>query len=59
MNNKNESKTISYEELSLSNMWQLEAVYRLLIKKGIITQKEFENEFNELKNEYDKENKQK
>lgn len=52
----NENKTISYEELSLSNMWQLEALYRLMINKGLITKDEYENELKDLKVEYDKEN---
>ncbi len=51
-----EKKVISYEELSLSNMWQLEAMYRLMVKKGLITKEEFEAEFLELKKLYDKEN---
>lgn len=49
-------KTITYEELSLSNMWQIEAMYRLMVKKGLITEEEFNKEFQELKKEYDKEN---
>ena len=51
------NKEITFEELSLSNMWQIEALTRLLIKKGIITKNEIEDEFKLLKIEYDKENK--
>lgn len=51
-----EKKVLTYEELSLSNMWQLEALYRLMIKKGLITKEEFEAEFLELKKEYEKSN---
>jgi len=49
-------KQITFDELSLSNMWQLEALYRLMVKKGLITKKEFLDEFKEIKKEYDKEN---
>lgn len=45
-----DTKTVTPEELSISNMWQLDALYRLLLRKGIITEKEFIDE-------YDKENK--
>ena len=54
-NNMAKEKQITFEELSLSNMWQIEAMYRLMIKKGLITKNEFEKEFRELKKEYDKE----
>ncbi|MBE2228232.1 MAG: hypothetical protein IAE93_12840 [Ignavibacteria bacterium] len=53
----NDKKTITPEELTISNMWQLEALYRLMIKKGLITEEEFINEFKLIKAEYDKENK--
>jgi len=52
-----DKKTVSFEELALSNMWQLEALYRLMVKKGLITDAEFLEEFKSLKLEYDKENK--
>jgi hypothetical protein len=51
MDNNNE---ITYDELTLSNMWQIEGLFRLMLKKGLITNEEFENEFQELKMEYDK-----
>lgn len=53
----NEKKEITYEELSLSNMWQLEALTRLLVKKGMFTIEEFQEELLNLKKEYEKENK--
>ena len=49
-------KTITPEELSISNMWQIEALYRLMVKKNLITEKEFLDEFKLLKAEYEKEN---
>lgn len=52
-----EKKVLSYEELSLSNMWQLEALYRLMIKKGLITEVELFEEWKLIKEEYNKENK--
>lgn len=57
MEPKGNNKLVSYEDLSLSNMWQLEALYRLMIKKGLITEKEFLEEFKAIKVEYGKENK--
>lgn len=48
---------ITFEELSLSNMWQIESVTRLLVKKGIFSTKELNEEYKLLKKEYDKENK--
>lgn len=50
-------KQLTPEELSISNMWQLEALYRLMVKKGLITEQEFLDEFKALKKEYDKANK--
>lgn len=52
---KEPSKTVTYEELSLSNMWQIEALYRLLVKKGIVTEQELDTEYKLLKKEYDRE----
>ena len=51
------AKEITYEDLSLSNMWQLEALTRLLVKKGLFTIEEFREELLELKKEHEKENK--
>ena len=35
-----ERKTISYEEISYSNMMSIEALVNLLTRKGLITQQE-------------------
>ena len=55
-NKKGLKDPLTFEELTMSNMFQLEALYRLMIKKGLITDDEFKKEFLELKKEYDKEN---
>lgn len=47
---------ITYEELTLSNMFQLEALYSLMVKKGMITEEEFISEWKEIKKQYEKEN---
>jgi hypothetical protein len=39
-----ERKTISYEEISYSNMMSIEALVNLLTRKGLITQQEVLNE---------------
>lgn len=51
------NQELTYEELSISNMFQIEALYRLMMKKGLITEEEFINEWKQIKEQYDKENK--
>ncbi|MCD6418655.1 hypothetical protein J7M00_07725 [bacterium] len=46
-----ERREISYEELTLSNNITLEALVRLLARKGIITPDEFVKQLEELQNE--------
>jgi len=52
-----DKKPLTYEELTMSNMFQLESMYRILIEKGLITEQEFISKWKEIKKEYDKENK--
>jgi len=45
-------ETITWEELSWSNHIEQEALVRILIAKGIITQKELINEVQQVQSEY-------
>jgi len=45
------NRTVTTEELTISNMYQQEALMRLLVKKGIITQEEFLEEIREVQRE--------
>jgi len=50
MAKKLDSKEIvTLEELAHSNNFQIEVILRLLVKKGIITHREFMDEMEELK----------
>ena len=50
MAKKLDSKEIvTLEELAHSNYFQIEVILRLLVKKGIITHREFMDEMEELK----------
>jgi hypothetical protein len=40
---------VTLEELAHSNYFQLEVMFRLLVKKGVITKKEYIEEMQELK----------
>jgi hypothetical protein len=40
---------VTIEELAHSNYFQLEVMFRLLVKKGIITKQEYNDETKELK----------
>ena len=52
MAQKIDSKEIvTIEELAQSNMFQIEALLRILVKKGIITTKEYIDEMEELRQE--------
>ena len=42
---------VTTEEIAHSNMLQIEALFRLLVKKGIITKQEYLDEMRELKRE--------
>ena len=44
-------KVVTTEEIAKSNMFQIEVILRLLVKKGIITKQEYNDEMNELKRE--------
>ena len=51
--NKNK-ETVSLEELAISNMYEIEAVIRVLEKKGLLTQDEVIKEIKKLKEEHSK-----
>ena len=52
MAKKLDSKEIvTTEELAHSNYFQIEVMFRLLLKKGIITKQEYNDEMQELKQE--------
>jgi len=44
-------EVVTTEEIAHSNMLQIEAILRLLVKKGIITNQEFLDEMRELREE--------
>ena len=44
-------EVVTIEELAHSNYFQLEVMFRLLVKKGIITRQEYNDEMKELKKE--------
>jgi predicted RND superfamily exporter protein len=44
-------ETVSWEEISYSNMMEQEALLRILVKKGIVTKEEFMDELKALKKE--------
>lgn len=51
MNTPGQGNGMTAEEVIFSNMTQIEAVVRLLIKKGLITKEEIQNEFSQVMNE--------
>ncbi len=46
-----QKEIVTIEELAKSNMFQLEVLTRILVKKGIMTRGEFIEEMQELKKE--------
>jgi len=44
---------VSFKELLISQMIQLDAVSQLLIEKGIITEKEFETKLKQVQHQYE------
>lgn len=48
---KPQKQTVTFEELALSNMYQLEAMARVLEKKGICSRKEILEELKVIKKE--------
>ena len=44
-------EVVTTEEIAHSNMLQIEAILRLLVKKGVITNQEFLDEMRELREE--------
>ena len=46
---KNEDKQVSIQELAVSNMISIEALVRVLVKKGAVTQAEILEEIRQVK----------
>ena len=51
MNTPGQNKGMTTEEIIFSNMTQIEALTRLLIKKGLITKDELQAEYTQLMNQ--------
>jgi len=49
--NKTGRKEVSFDELSYSNMMSMEALFRVLQRKGIVTQREVLDELTSVKKE--------
>ena len=49
-----EKETVTFKELLISDMIQVEVLTRLLIRKGIISQEEYTDMLRRVQNEYDK-----
>jgi len=49
-------KTVSLEEITVSNMYEIEAVIRVLEKKGLLTHEEVLEELKKIKEEQNKNN---
>ncbi len=49
-----EKETVTFKELLISEMIQTEALTRLLIRKGIISQEEYTDMLRRVQDEYDK-----
>jgi hypothetical protein len=47
-------ETVSWEEISYSNMMEQEALLRILVKKGIVTKEEFLEEMRAVTKELNK-----
>lgn len=56
MNTPGQGSGMTAEEVIFSNMTQIEAVIRLLIKKGLITKEEIQQEYTQVMNEAKQEN---
>lgn len=46
----NKNQTVRLEELVMSQMWELQALYNLLEKKGLISKDEILKEIKRIKN---------
>jgi len=49
-------KTVSIDEITLSNMYEIEAIMRVLEKKGVLTHGEVLEELKQIKEEQSKKN---
>jgi mannitol/fructose-specific phosphotransferase system IIA component (Ntr-type) len=48
----NDKEVVTFEELSISNSIQLDALCQLLIEKGLITKQEFFSTLKQVESEY-------
>jgi len=53
MGERLEEETVDLKELLMSQVFQLDAITQLLIKKGIITKEEFFTELKHLQHDYE------
>ena len=49
----NERELVTHQELLMSQVFQLEAITRLLIEKGVLTEREFFAELKKIQHEYE------
>lgn len=48
---KEENPVVTVEEIAISNMYEIQAVIKLLVKKGLLTEEEIVQEIRELQKE--------
>jgi len=51
MMSKEENPVVTVEEIAISNMYEIQAVIKLLVKKGLLTEEEIVQEIRELQKE--------
>ena len=49
----NDSETVSFDELLMANVIQVDALSQLLIEKGLITEQEFFSKLKEVQHEWE------
>ena len=49
MAEQSETKTVSLQELAVSNMLSIEAMMRLLVRKGVLTEREVLDELKQVR----------
>ena len=52
MMSKEENPVVTVEEIAISNMYEIQAVIKLLVKKGLLTEEEIVQEIQELQKEH-------
>jgi len=46
------NSVVTVEEIAISNMYEIQAIIKLLVKKGLLTEEEIVQEIRELKEEH-------